>query len=331
MTMSEFKRASIGRGLLILAMGLSATMAFAQVDLAGNWAVREGQDFQERGPGPDPVDYTGLPINEEGRAKALSYTASILSMRERQCLYYIPPYLVIGPFPIKMWEESDPDTGRAVAWKIGGIIDRDVLTIYMDGRPHPPDYAPHTFAGFTTGEWDGDTLNTYTTHFKAGYLRRNGVPTSDKATMTAHFMRHGDFLTVSVEIEDPVYLTEPDVVTHVYVLDAKTDIRPTPAPCTPAAEVPRLHGDGLVPHLFPGKNPAIDEFATRYNLPRETALGGAETMYPEYRKKLQANYKPPEKCVRYCCGWEGQGAQNTLTNCINRGAPANAEQEKGRF
>jgi hypothetical protein len=54
-------------------------------------------------------------------------------------------------------------------------------------------------------------------------------------------------------------------------------------------------------------------------------------MYPEYRKKLQANYKPPEKCVRYCCGWEGQGAQNTLTNCINRGAPANAEQEKGRF
>jgi hypothetical protein len=28
-------------------------------------------------------------------------------------------------------------------------------------------------------------------------------------------------------------------------------------------------------------------------------------MYPEYRKKLKANYVPPEKCIRYCCGWGG--------------------------
>ena len=26
----------------------------------------------------------------------------------------------------------------------------------MDGRPHPSPNAPHTFAGFTTGEWEGD-------------------------------------------------------------------------------------------------------------------------------------------------------------------------------
>ena len=30
-------------------------------------------------------------------------------------------------------------------------------TIWMDGRPHPPEYAPHTFMGFSTGEWNGDT------------------------------------------------------------------------------------------------------------------------------------------------------------------------------
>ncbi len=52
-------------------------------------------------------------------------------------------------------------------------------------------------------------LTTYTTHFKAGYIRLNGAPSSDQATMTAHFMRHGDVLTVSAHIDDPVYLTDP--------------------------------------------------------------------------------------------------------------------------
>ena len=32
-------------------------------------------------------------------------------------------------------------------------------------------------------------------------------------------------------------------------------------------------------------------------------MGNAEELYPEYRKKLEANYVPPEKCTRYCCGW----------------------------
>ena len=27
--------------------------------------------------------------------------------------------------------------------------------IWMDGRPHPPAYAPHTWQGFSTGQWEG--------------------------------------------------------------------------------------------------------------------------------------------------------------------------------
>ncbi len=116
---------------------LASVPIFAEVDLSGNWAARQHQDWQERGPGPEPVDYSGLPINAEGRAKALKYQASILSLPERQCLYYTPAYLVIGPFPIKMWAETDPTTGKTLAWKVGGLIDRAILTIWMDGRPHP--------------------------------------------------------------------------------------------------------------------------------------------------------------------------------------------------
>jgi hypothetical protein len=45
-----------------------------------------------------------------------------------------------------------------------------------------------------------------------------------------------------------------------------------------------------------------------YNLPKEAALGYAESLYPEYRRKLKGVYASPAACGRYCCGWiERQG------------------------
>ena len=46
---------------------------------------------------------------------------------------------------------------------------------------------------------------------KAGYLRRNGSPTSDEANLTFHFIRHGDMLVVISELQDPIYLSEPRI------------------------------------------------------------------------------------------------------------------------
>ncbi len=30
--------------------------------------------------------------------------------------------------------------------------------IWTDGRPHPPDFDPHTWQGFSTGRWEGNVL-----------------------------------------------------------------------------------------------------------------------------------------------------------------------------
>ncbi len=303
---------------LLAGSALAPLRSAAQtLDLAGQWAPREHQDFQDRGGGPDPVDYTAIPLNAEARTRALTYTSSILSMPERQCLYYPPFYIVFGPQGFKIWADFDSVTGKVLAWKVGAAIDRSVITIWMDGRPHPSPYAPHTFDGFTTGVWEGDVLTTYTTHMKAGYFRRNGVPSSDETTMTAHFMRHGNSLTISAHIEDPVYLTEPYVISRTNQLDPSVNLPPTPAPCMPEAEIPRLAGNGVVPHYLPGKNPFVDEMTNLYHIPQEAVLGGAEEMYPEYRKKLKDHYVAPEKCIRYCCGWGGSGV-NKL-GCIVRG------------
>lgn len=296
---------------------LPAPVSAQALDLAGQWAPRAHQDSPERGNGPDVVDYTAIPLNAEGRARALGYTASILSLPERQCLYYPPYYVVMGPQGFKIWADFDPVTGKVLAWKLGAAIDRAVITIWMDGRPHPSRLAPHTLDGFTTGVWEGDMLTIHTTHIKAGYLRRNGVPGSDEATMTAHIMRHGDSLTISAHIEDPIYLTEPYVISRTNQLDPGANLPPTPAPCTPEVEVARLADNGVVPHILPGRNPFVDEVATLYHLPQEAVMGGADTMYPEYRKKLKASYVAPEQCVRYCCGWGGAGADSL--GCIRGG------------
>jgi hypothetical protein len=294
---------------------LWSASASAQVDLAGTWVNNWQDDWIERVPGPDPVDYLGLPLNDEGRARALSYDySSRLGQPESQCGYYTPFYLVLGPFGLKIWSEADPTTGHVVAWKIGGWIDRDVTTIWMDGRPHPPPNAYHPYAGFTTGVWEGETLTTRTTHIKEGLLRRNGAPISDQATITQHIVRHGDLLTVTSRLEDPVYLTEPHVVSRTWVLDPRVNYPNTASACEPISEVPRLEQVGLVPHYPPSKNPFVNEITERYNIPLEAVLGGAETLYPEYRKKLKDQYQPPRVCVRYCCG------PGSVSGCITDGS-----------
>jgi hypothetical protein len=252
----------------------------------------------ERLPGPYAVDYTGLPINDAARDRALSYSASQQGMIERQCGLWPPPYVALGPFGLKIWNETDPTSGVTTAWKIGAWEDRAGTTIWMDGRPHPGPNAPHTKSGFTTGEWQGDTLVTYTTHMPPGVIRRNGVPTSDQATMQMFFFRNGDLLTLLVVVDDPVYLTEPFMVSKDFQLDAAGPVRPVGPPCVPGYEGQST--DGSVPHYLPGTNPSLDELTQLYHIPREATLGGAPTMYPEYRKTMKDGYVRPEKCVRNC-------------------------------
>ena len=71
--------------LLIAFLAISVP-ASAQVDLTGSWAPRLYEDYIERGPGSDLGDFTGVPMSDEARAKALLYTSNLPSTVERQCL-----------------------------------------------------------------------------------------------------------------------------------------------------------------------------------------------------------------------------------------------------
>jgi hypothetical protein len=267
---------------LFLLATLASAPAWAQVDPSGEWAPRFHEDQPERIPGPDIGDYLGLPINDAARMRGDSWDASLLTLPEHQCKPHPADYGPRGPANLRIWKEVDTASQKLVAYHTHISWQAPERTIYMDGRPHPPEYAAHTWQGFSTGKWDGDMLTVTTTHLKIGWIRRNGIPRSDKATLTEHWVRHGEYLTLISIVTDPVYLTEPFIRTTNWVADPRQNI--APYPCESVTEVVRPAG--VVPHHLPGTNTFLGEFPSKYGLPAEATRGGAETMYPEYRQKI---------------------------------------------
>jgi hypothetical protein len=269
--------------VLIVAAIFVARPASAQVDLSGLWAVRYHEDQVERVPGGELGDYLGIPLNDAARLRADSWDAALYGLPEWQCRPHGSDYMWRSVHPVRITKDIDPVTGEVIALHANfqDLIDR---VIYLDGRPHPPAEAAHTWAGFSTGTWEGDTLTIATTHLKEYILRRDGVPRSDLATMTEHLIRHGDYLTIVQIVTDPVYLTEPFILSTDFGLDPRGQSAPELCEIEEETEHPK----GWVPHRLPGTTTDAEEFAKKRGLPVDAVRGGAETMYPEYRKKLKA-------------------------------------------
>ena len=256
----------------------------AEVDLSGVWNVRYHEDFPERVPGPDMVEFHGVPINEANRARGLAWDPSILTLEEYQCRPHPSDYFTRFS-PERIWKEIDSETQETKGIHIRKEWQAAERTIWMDGRERPPAYAAHSWQGFSLGKWEGDVLAVETTHLKESYVRRNGLARSDLATTREHYIRHGDYLTIVAVIHDPVYLTESFIRSSDYALDNKRNI--APYPCDPVVEIVG-QPKGYVPHYLPGKHPSEFEYADRYNLSHEAALGGAQTAYPEFMEKALA-------------------------------------------
>lgn len=273
--------------MLALVLGVLPMEAVAQIDITGEWAPLFHEDQPDRVPGPGPVDFAGLPLTEGARQWALSWDASRVSVLEHQCQVHVLPYILSGPTRLRIQAERDVNTQRIMAFSQYIGLWGQQRTIWVDGRGQPSDLAPHTWMGSSTGMWEGNTLVVRTTHIKQGWVRRNGVPQSDRVTTTERFTRHGDILTYVVYIQDPIYLTEPITRSRNFVrmsgMGEGNWIAATP--CEPGEET--TGPPHRVPHYLVGKNPFVVEQVKRTGLPVETLLGGPETIYPEYRLKLQ--------------------------------------------
>ncbi|HET9385814.1 MAG TPA: hypothetical protein VFO67_11755, partial [Gemmatimonadales bacterium] len=260
------------------------------VDLSGYWTSVLHEDSMERGAGPEIADYGGFPVNEAARLFGLSYDPSRLTLRHHQCDGYVAPYQIRALGNARAWEERDANTHRLVAIHWFNQTFEGKRTIWMDGRPHPPAWAPHTWMGFSTGRFVGNAMRVETTHLKQGWLRRNGLPESDQATTIEFFIRHGDRLTHTVVVNDPVYLSEPLVKTTDFYRQP-VDPQNWLFPCDDGEQILGRAPDDVPNYLF-GQNPFVKEYQDKHKIPLAGHLGGAPTMYPEIAAGLKSGADP---------------------------------------
>lgn len=195
----------------------------APLDLTGYWVSIVNEDWRWRMITPPKGDYTSVqPLNAAGRAVADQWDPAT----DGSCRAYGAAALLRMPTRLHIeWDSDDvlvlrTDAG-AQSRRLVFDDDRDaparapslqgdsnavwVYKLPPAGRRGPP-------AGrerFSSGH-----LVVHTSNLTPGWLRRNGVPYSDRTTMTEYFDRfaapNGDeWLVVTTIVEDPVYLNGP--------------------------------------------------------------------------------------------------------------------------
>ena len=249
----------------------------APVDLTGYWVAVVSEDWRHRMATPRKGDYESLPLNAEGRrsrgrlgpradnAAGLSArpTASAASCASPARLHITwqddndPARRVrrghanaasaasiaaaqpdgeqdlAGPLARRMAEAAGPRPAR------GPRADRQQHGTDRAGRRRPRAARRTCTAPAALNE--GGSLRVATTHFREGYLRKNGVPYSENAAITEYFHRlptAAERRTVgcssSPSIEDPKYLNEPFYTsTHFKLEPNGQKWRPTPCRTAP--------------------------------------------------------------------------------------------------
>ncbi len=139
-----------GAAIAVGAAAFATNGTFAQAgrapDIAGEWRLDQGED-----PGQPPAaDYLGLALNEAGRLRADTTPESVWGTPEYQCRPHSAPHQWRGVGGARILKELDPMSRDIRGYRVQFMRSLD-RPIYLDGRPEPPGYAPHSWSGFSTG------------------------------------------------------------------------------------------------------------------------------------------------------------------------------------
>jgi len=220
--------------------GAQTPKAAAPIDLTGYWVSVVNEDWRYRMVTPAPGDYQGVPMTGEARKVADAWDPAKDEAAGEQCKSYGAPALLRVPEHLHItWQDDrtmrlDTDAGTQTR-----------LFHFGDWKPTA---GPSTLQGDSVASWEmargrggaasdptgRGSLKVMTSHLKAGYLRKNGVPYSDNAVLTEYYdllkERNGDtMLVVTIVTTDPQYLREPFIITsHFKKQDSDAGWKPTP-------------------------------------------------------------------------------------------------------
>jgi hypothetical protein len=185
----------------------------APIDLTGYWVSYVTENWRYRMVTPAKGEYRRIPASRAALPIINSWDPAADERAGNQCKSYGAAAIMSVPGRLHItWQ--DADTLR---------IDTDAGTqtrLFHFAPGATP--SPRSWQGDSTAAWEpaagsGGSLRVVTSNLREGYLRKNGVPYSERAAVTEHFdvaplADGGRLLLVTTIVDDPVYLTAPYVV-----------------------------------------------------------------------------------------------------------------------
>jgi hypothetical protein len=223
--------------------------ASAPVDLTGYWVAFVSEDWRRRMVTPPKGDFRGIPLNRDGRKVMDAWDPAADEAAGNQCKAYGAAAIMRLPTRLHVtWQDDstlrvDTDTGAqtrtfrfAVGLKPEGAPSWQGQSTARWERPYVPLRGQQELAGSGPGPNRGGSLTVVTTNLRAGYLRWNGVPYSEDATVTEYFdvaphPTGGQLLIVTTVVTDPLYLERPYTLSSQFKKEGDGS-RWDPTPCT---------------------------------------------------------------------------------------------------
>jgi hypothetical protein len=217
-----------------------AAKASAPIDLTGYWVAVVNEDWRFRMITPRKGDYVGVPITKEALQVINAWDPAADDKAGNQCKSYGAGAIMRVPGRIRItWQD---DTTMRLE------TDAGTQTRLFQFSPAPVPEPKPTWQGTSAARWEipagrggpaarrGGSLTVVTTKMRAGYLRKNGVPYSENATVTEYFdlaaqSAGGQLMVVTTVVDDPRYLTQPFIVSSHFKKEtdgSKWD----PTPCS---------------------------------------------------------------------------------------------------
>ena len=239
----------------------SAYQRYAPIDLIGTWVSVVTEDWQYRMITPAKGDFLNLPLNAVAEEVAGAWDPARDAAAGNACQAYGAPTIMREPGRVRIvWLEGgnalrvETDSGQQTRvfhfagateptgpagwqgfskadWRYSGGFDIDAV-----GAELGPAARRGRSARPPVSEPTGGALRVVTTHLQPGYLRKNGVPYSDKTVVTEYFNVYADvdgtsWLVVTTIVHDPTYL-RTDYITSSNFKKEPDDSGWRPRPCT---------------------------------------------------------------------------------------------------
>jgi hypothetical protein len=234
----------LAAALLLVAGTLAGTSLGAQtpardsapVDLTGYWVSYVTENWRYRMVTPAKGEYRRIPASPAALPLINGWDPAADDKAGTQCKSYGAAAIMNVPGRLHItWEDAntlriDTDAGTQTRrFRFAAPVSAKVSTPTWQGESSAR-WEP------TSGTEGGSSLRVVTTNMRAGYLRKNGVPYSERTTVREHFdlaplPDGGQLLLVNTVVEDPVYLNAP-YVTSPHFKKEPNGSKWDPTPCS---------------------------------------------------------------------------------------------------